>query len=140
MNTFTPYLTLDGNCREAMTFYQGCFGGELYTMTFGEANAGGPDSPESKDRLIHARLSGDNIAIMASDTMPGMQYDAGNNVSLSLGCNSNDEVDRLYAALSNGGGKGTMPPADQFWGSYFAMVTDKFGFHWMLGHEHVKQG
>lgn len=42
MKEITPYLNFDGNCREAMTFYQRCLGGELNVMTFGEA---GFDSP-----------------------------------------------------------------------------------------------
>jgi PhnB protein len=37
MKEATPYLIFNGNCREAMTFYQSCLGGELNVMTFGEA-------------------------------------------------------------------------------------------------------
>lgn len=29
MINLTPFLLFDGNCAEAMKFYQSCFGGEL---------------------------------------------------------------------------------------------------------------
>lgn len=132
MKTITSYLNFDGNCREAMTFYQQCFGGELQAMTFGEGEFESP--PEAKDRLIHARLANGSMVLMASDTMPGMPYQQGNNVWLSLECESVGEVEGLYEALS-AGGQGIMPPHDSFWGARFAMLTDRFGINWMLNSE-----
>lgn len=38
MKEITPYLNFGGNCREAMTFYQRCLGGELTVGTFGESD------------------------------------------------------------------------------------------------------
>lgn len=137
MNGTTPYLIFNGNCREAMTFYQSCLGGELATMTFGEAQQN--TAPEAKDRLIHARLANGPMVLMASDNMPGMDYRQGNDVFNSLDCDSDEEVDKLYAALSSGG-KTSMPPADAFWGAYFAMFTDRFGFNWMLSHGKPTKG
>lgn len=137
MKEITPYLNFDGNCREAMTFYQRCLGGELHVMTFGEGEFDSP--PEAKDRLIHARLTRGSTVLMASDTMPGMPYRQGNSAWLNLSCESAEEVDRLYPALADGG-SGAMPPHDSFWGARFAMLTDRFGVHWMLNYERAKQG
>ncbi len=50
MKAMTPYLNFDGNCREAMTFYHSCLGGDLNVMTFGESEFDSP--PEAKDRLM----------------------------------------------------------------------------------------
>lgn len=135
MKGITPYLIFDGNCREAVTFYQQCLGGELYAMTYAE---GEPDSPpEAKDRLIHARLTRGPLVLMASDNRPGMPYRQGNDAWLSLECESDEEVDSLYTALSDGG-RGGMAPHDAFWGARFAMLTDRFGINWMLNHERPK--
>jgi PhnB protein len=132
MKGITPYLIFDGNCHEAMTFYQQHLGGELYTMTYGE---GAPDSPpEVKDRLIHARLAREALVLMASDNRPGMPYQQGNDVWLSLECESIEEVETLYTALADGGREG-MAPHDAFWGARFAMLTDRFGINWMLNYE-----
>lgn len=135
MKEITPYLIFDGKCREAMTFYQSCIGGELFVMTFGEADP--KAAPAAKDRLIHARLAKGATVILASDNMPDMPYTQGNDLWLSAVCETDDEVDSLFPKLS-AGGKSVMAPHDAFWGSRFAMLTDRFGINWMLGHERPK--
>jgi PhnB protein len=137
MTGTTPYLVFNGNCREAMTFYQSCLGGELSIMTFGES--GQKTAPEAKDRVMHARLANGATVLMASDNMPDMEYQLGDNVWTCLECDSDEQVDKLYAIL-NAGGKDSMAPSDTFWGAYFAMLTDRFGFHWMLNHGKPNQG
>ncbi len=136
MKQITPYLIFDGDCREAMNFYKQCIGGELTITTFGE---GDPNArPDAKDRLMHARLERGPTLLMASDNMPGMPFTRGDNVSLSIACDSVDEVKKAFAALS-AGGKSIMAPADTFWNAYFAMFTDKFGMHWMLNFDYPKK-
>ena len=129
MKGLTPYLVFDGSCREAMEFYQQTLGGELQTMRFDQGSFDSP--PEAKDRLVHAHLSRGAFVLMASDTMPGMPYSQGNNAWLNLACDTPDELETLYSALSSGGREG-MAPHDSFWGDRFAMLTDRFGVHWML--------
>jgi PhnB protein len=136
MKAITPYLNFDGTCREAMTFYQKAIGGELFLTTFGDAAFESP--PESKDRVIHARLANGEAVVMASDTMPGTPYQQGNDVWLNIVCESDDEVGRLYGALVEGG-REVMAPHDAFWGSRFAMLTDRFGINWMFNHERPRQ-
>jgi PhnB protein len=55
----------------------------------------------------------------------------GNNFSISINTESEDEADRLFNGLS-AGGKVTMPMNKTFWSSYFGMFTDKFGIQWMV--------
>jgi PhnB protein len=132
MKEMTPYLIFNGNCREAMSFYQRCLGGDLRVSTYGE---GDPNTPENaRDRVIHARLTKGPTVLMASDNMPGMTYTAGDNYFVSLSCDRDDEVDTLFAALSTGG-HAQMPPTDAPWGARFAMFSDRFGIGWMLNHE-----
>jgi PhnB protein len=130
------YLNFDGDCRDAMTFYQQCLGGELEVMTFGDSQFEGQfeASPGAEGRILHAYLSDGTFSLMASDTMPGMRYQAGNQVSLLVVCDSDAQVDERFDALS-AGGQTTMPPDEAFWGAYFAVVVDRFGVGWMLSHE-----
>jgi PhnB protein len=136
MTPIAAYLNFDGDCREAMAFYQQCLGGKLEVMTFGATDFGGEFEPPPgmEDRIVHACLTGDGYSMMASDTMPGMPHTVGNNISLYLDCESADTVDRRLTALAEGG-RITMPAADTFWGAYFAMATDRFGISWMLSFE-----
>ena len=65
-----PYLQFKDNAREAMTFYQDVFGGDLVVNTFGEYGGGG-------DGIMHSQLEAPNgFTLMASDTPEGMP-DAG---------------------------------------------------------------
>ncbi len=138
MKDITPYINFDGTCREALNFYQKAIGGgELSIVTFAEA--GMNDVPGAKDRIIHGRLAKGSTVIMASDTMPGMPFTVGNNMWLNFFCDTDDEVQKLFTALS-AGGKDIMAPHDSFWGARFAMLTDRFGINWMLNHERVKHG
>lgn len=137
MRQIAPYLNFDGDCAEAMAFYQQCLGGELFAMTFADAKLG--TAPEHDGRVMHARLTlaGDAM-LMASDTMPGMSAPLvrGTNAWVHLACDDDAEVDARFAALADGGTP-TMAPHDAFWGARFAMLTDRFGVQWMLNHERV---
>lgn len=132
MKAFQPYLNFDGNAREAMTFYQKCLDAELFLQSFEEA---GFDAPAgSGERIMHARLTRGPAVLMASDTMPGSRFTAGNNFSVNIECESIPEIERLFAAFGDGGTV-TMPLQDTFWGARFGMLTDRFGVQWMFNYE-----
>ena len=137
MKAIVTYLNFNGNCREAMKFYQRCLGGELSIMPFSEAPGDFPK--EAKDRVMHARVTKDRTTLlMASDTMPGSNFVQGTNFSISIDCQSAEETDRLFNAFSENG-KITMPLQDAFWGARFGMLRDKFGINWMFNFEKPKQ-
>lgn len=129
MKEINAYLIFNGNCREAMTFYQKCLGSELQLITFGDMGGNAP--PDAKDRIAHARISKGATVLMASDNMPGMAFNAGDNYFVSLQCESVQETDKLFAALSEKGNT-IQPPQETPWAARFAMFTDRFGTKWML--------
>jgi PhnB protein len=137
MKALNPYLNFDGNAREAMEFYKTCLGAKLGIMTFGDSPMQSP--PGSEKRVMHARLTKGSLTLMASDTMPGMPFQQGTNFSLTIECETPQEVDQVFAALS-AGGKVTMPVQETFWAKRFGMLTDKFGVNWMLDLEKPQQG
>jgi PhnB protein len=53
---------------------------------------------------------------------------------LTLGVGSDDEAERIYAALSDGG-RVLMPMEETFFASRFAQVQDRFGINWMILHQ-----
>lgn len=125
------YLTFNGNCREAMTFYRDCLDGELDFQTIGESPMADKLPPQMKQRILHATLTKGDMVIMASDMVGEKGLIKGNSVSLMLNCSSEDEIKTLYAQLSRGG-EATHPLEDTFWGALFGDLTDKFGNHWLL--------
>ena len=130
MKELNAYIIFNGNCRQAMEFYQKCLGADLQTMPFGEM-PGGEKHPEAAGRLAHARLSKGRVLLMASDNMPGMDFHQGDNFSVCLDCDNEQEVDTLFAALSVKG-QVKMPPQETFWAKRYSMFTDQFGIGWML--------
>jgi PhnB protein len=133
MKDVLTYLNFDGETRRAMEFYHKCLGGELQVMGFGDIPGGCP--PEQKDRTMHARLTvNGRDVLMASDTQPGHKLERGNDFHVSVQCESIEEIERLFAAVGEGG-KVVMPLGDMFWGARFGMLKDKFGVQWMFNCE-----
>ncbi len=140
MTTINPYLTFDGNCEAAFLFYQSVFGGEFpYVSRFSEM----PENPnytvaeEDKNKIMHISLPiSKETILMGSDTSSafGPPIVNGNNFSISINTDTEEETERLFNALSVGG-KITMALEKTFWGSYFGMLTDKFGMQWMVSCE-----
>jgi PhnB protein len=124
-----PYVTFDGNAREAMEFYKDVFGGELAVSTFGEYGA--PD-PAIADNTMHAQLrTPQGFTLMASDTAPGMEHRPGTNIAISLSGPDADELRGFWDKLSSGGTV-AMPLEKQMWGDEFGMCVDRFGIAWMV--------
>jgi PhnB protein len=124
-----PYISFDGNARQAMEFYQSVFGGDLTLNTFGEYGA--PDAPGS-DKIMHAMLSADNgYTLMGADVPPGMEHRPGNTITISLSGDDGEELRGYWAKLSDGGTV-SLPLEKQMWGDEFGMCTDKFGVDWMV--------
>ncbi len=137
MTTVNIYLTFNGNCEEAFTFYQSVFGGEIpYMGRFGDmpSDSGHTLAPEDANKIMHVSLPiSKETVLMGSDTAGewAAGFTAGNNFSISINTDSKEEADRHFAGLS-AGGKVTMPMNSTFWGDYFGMFTDKFGINWMI--------
>jgi len=133
MTQINPYLTFNGNCRQAMTFYHECLGGELKMMTMKETPMAAQIPPEAQNNIMHANLQNGAIVLLASDGM-GTPLVSGNTNTISISCDTEEEINRFFNNLSSGG-QVTMPLAKQFWGGIFGMFTDKFGMNWMLNCE-----
>jgi len=63
----TPFLLFDGNCAEAMTFYQKCLGGELTLTKLGDTPMKAQFPPEKHSRIINAQLKSGAIEFSATD-------------------------------------------------------------------------
>lgn len=131
MTTINSYLTFNGNCREAMTFYAASLGGELVFQTIGESPLADKMPPKMKDGILHSTLTNGSVVIMASDMAGANGIVKGNAVSLMLDCSSEAEIKSCYEKLSTGG-KAEHPLAYTFWGALFGGLTDKYGNHWLL--------
>lgn len=129
----TPYLSFDGNAKQALEFYKEVLGAEIIGIqTFGEADY--PTPPEADNRVMHAKLSKGDISLMFSDTFPGKSVVVGTNITLTLEPESEEEIQSLYDSLRKGG-KVLMELEDTFWGAKYGSVQDQFGVIWELNYQ-----
>jgi PhnB protein len=134
MPVLDNYLFFDGQCAQAMRFYERTLGAKLETvMTYAQSPDPAHCPAGAADMVMHASLLVDGRRLMASDVPPGMgsgpQPMAG--FALSLGYPTAAEAARIFDALSQGG-KVTMPMQKTFWAEAFGMLTDRFGTPWMV--------
>ncbi len=132
------YLTFNGNCREAMTFYQSCLGGELTLQTIGESPLADKMPEQMKAAILHSTLTKGALVLMGTDMTGDKGLIKGNSISLMLECRSEEEIRIRYALLSEGG-EATHPLEDTFWGALFGDLTDKYGHQWLLHFDKSKE-
>lgn len=137
MKSVNPYLTFNGNCREAMMFYKKCLGGKLVFQTVGESPLSEKMPEKMKDCILHAALTTGSLLLMGSDMVSENGLIKGNAVSLTLNCSNEKEARSFYKKLS-AGGVATHPLEDTFWGALFGGLTDKYGNHWLLNYKKIK--
>lgn len=137
MATINPYLNFNGNCEDAFNFYKAVFGGEFLDLQrFKDAPPEGEIPEAEAERIMHISLPiGDGSILMGSDSPSSMgKVTEGNNVQISIQTEDDEETDRLFNGLSEGG-QVIMPLQEMFWGARFGMLIDNFGFQWMVNQE-----
>lgn len=143
--TVTPYLSFDGNTREAFAFYAKALGAKIETMMRyddmpapagdGAGCAEGP--PPGGNAIMHACLALPGGAMLfAGDAPPGRAYEGIKGVMLAIQYDTVGQAHGAFETLAQGG-QVTMPMAPAFWAKAFGMLTDRFGVHWAVNGEPV---
>ncbi|EOQ18670.1 VOC family protein [Bacillus cereus] len=130
-----PYLMFNGQAEEAMNYYISICGGSINFLTkYGEnkEHLPHPISEEELDRVIHAQFTLMGNSLYCSDRAGENQvFEQGNSISLTIECESEEEIERLYVELAKNG-KIFMPLQDTFWNAKYAVFADKYGITWQL--------
>ncbi len=138
MTYINPYISFNGKCREAMTFYKECIGGELSIQTIGESPMAGKMPNASDSDVMHSSLMKDGKALLLASDMGPDNLEVGNVLSITLNCDSEQEIRLVFEKLSQGGTvKSELQ--EQFWGAIYGEVFDKYGIKWLLNYQKVKQ-
>jgi PhnB protein len=140
MINITPYLLFDGNCAEAMTFYQSCLGGELAIAKVSDTPMKDQMPPELHNKIIHAHLKSGAIEFSATDWLhPTRVPRQGNTVCLYINSGTYSELRALFDKLSTGADKQLLDDLrDMPFGSY-GHLADKYGVHWFFQGEKKQQ-
>jgi PhnB protein len=122
LQTVAPYLVI-ANCANALAFYAKAFGAKaLFRLS------------EASGRIGHAEMRIGDSVVMMSDEYPEMGM---------VGPGTNASPVRLHLAVKNvdtfvrkavaAGAKLIRPVQDQFYGSRSGVVSDPFGYSWIVG-------
>jgi len=134
MTQLSPYINFNGECRQAMHFYQECLGGELHLQTIAGSPIEAACPPAIWDQILYSTLINKGIFMMGSDMQGLVQTVKGNNIAISVNCSSEEEINSFFKNLS-AGGEIIEDLKKQFWGGLFGVLTDKFGIRWMFNYE-----
>jgi PhnB protein len=130
----TPFLLFDGNCAEAMTFYQKCLGGQLTLTKLADTPMKAQIPPEKHNRMINAHLVSGAIEISAADWMasPAFEPIQGNMFSIFVIGGAYDELKAVFDKLAEEASKEWFQELhDMPFGTY-GQFFDRFGVQWIF--------
>lgn len=132
------YLNFPGTCQEAMSFYEKHLGAKvLFKMKFSEMSSTG--TPQqlppglNPEGILHARFALGDTAVLASDG-PAERVLPMRSAYLCLNVDSNEEAERIYNVLAEGG-EVFMAMSETFFAHRFGQLRDRFGVNWMVIHD-----
>jgi predicted 3-demethylubiquinone-9 3-methyltransferase (glyoxalase superfamily) len=129
----TPFLMFqNGRAHEALDFYVATLP-DTRVVALEEFGAGDV-GPAGSVKFATLDVAGQRVH--CTDSPAPHAFDFTPSFSFWFECASADEVDRLAAALSDGG-LFLMPPADYGFAPRFAWVQDRFGVSWQLVFGHA---
>jgi predicted 3-demethylubiquinone-9 3-methyltransferase (glyoxalase superfamily) len=109
MPTITPFLWFDGQAEEAMNFY---------ASIFERSKVISVNRAQGKVMSVQFELEGQRFIALNA----GPQYKFSEAISFFVGCETQEEIDTLWAKLTADGGS----PSQCGW------LKDKFGVSWQI--------
>jgi len=130
----TPFLLFDGNCAEAMSFYQACLGGELVLTKVGDTPMKEMFPAEKHGRIINAQLKSGAIEISATDWMASPAFDPilGNMSALFIVGGAYDELKSVFDKLAAGAERERFQELHDLPFGTYGQFYDKYGVQWIF--------
>lgn len=110
------YLNVE-NCKEAIKFYEEVFQTSVEMIM------------EQEGKVLYSELTLGNTLINLSDI--NTELVIGNNYSITVDVDSDEEVLRIHDLLVDGG-KVQMELQETFFATKYVFLTDKFGINWQI--------
>jgi PhnB protein len=136
MTTIQPWINFNGNAYEAFTFYKSIFGGE-FTKVLRLKDLAGPEflvSETDAEKIMQIVLPIGGSTVLVGNDVPsflGKVNENENRSKIYLHVESKDEAEKIFVGLSVDA-QVEAPLGDSPWGTYFAMLRDKYGIEWVV--------
>ncbi|MFB9327060.1 VOC family protein [Paenibacillus aurantiacus] len=125
----TPFITLNGNAREAIQFYESALEARVvFLQTYGE----GPEDPShplpvhAKDRVAHSVLKIGEAELFVADSISDEPNATGDRLQICITTPDAATSARFFDALLEGG-QVVMPLQEIYFSPAFGVITDRFG-------------
>ena len=129
----TPFLLFDGNCADAMRFYQSCLGGELTVTMLADTPMKDQAPPELHDKVAYARLVHGEVDISATDWQHQTRRPRqGNTVAVYLTGRSYEELQPIFDALAVGADPDLLDELRDLPFGIYGHLADRYGVHWFF--------
>jgi PhnB protein len=141
MARVNTYLNFIGKTEEAFNFYKEVFGTEITSLTRMKdmpRPEGAPSLAESEGNLImniQMPITNGHV-LMATDMIVSMGHNlkVGNNVTISLDLDSQEEAEKIYNKLLTNSPENSGPLAPMPWGALWGSCEDQYGIRWMISY------
>jgi PhnB protein len=129
----SPFLLFDGNCAEAMAFYQACLGGELDITRLGDTAMGTDAPPEQRRKVTYARLQSGAVELSATDWLhPTRAPRPGNTVAVYLQAEGAGELRAAFDQLAVGADPDLLDELRELPFGTYGHLADRYGVHWFF--------
>lgn len=133
MTSLTPFLLFDGNCAEAMAFYQSCLNGELTIIKVADTPMKNQIPPEKHQRVTYAHLKSGAIEFSATDWLHPVQTPKqGNTVAMYITGGTFQELRTIFDRLAAGADKALLDDLREMPFGTYGHLADKYGVHWFF--------
>lgn len=123
----TTFLMFEGAAEQAMNFYISLFDRSKIVSI----KRYGPNEPGKEGTVQHAIFELDGQQLMCIDSPTPHAFTFTPAMSLFVSCSDEPQIDRLAAALAEGG-QPLMPLGSYGFSKKFAWLQDRFGVSWQL--------
>ena len=131
MLSLTPFLLCDGNCAEAMQFYQSCFGGDLTLTRLCDTPMRAQFPPEQHHKITYALLKSGNVEFSATDWLHAThQRQLGNTTAMYVTGDSLEELSPIFEKLRKGADQEFLVELREMPFGIYGRFTDRYGVEW----------
>jgi PhnB protein len=129
----TPFLLFDGDCAEAMRFYQTCLGGELRVTTLADTAMAAEHPVENHGKVVNAFLKSGAIEFTATDWLhPTRVRNQGNNVGMFVNGGTYEELRAIFDKLAVGAPEEYLDDLRPMPFGTYGHLIDAYGIQWFF--------
>jgi PhnB protein len=133
MLALTPFLLFEGNCAEAMQFYQSCFGGDLALTRLADTPMKAQYPPEQHQKITYAFLRSEAVEFSATDWLhPTRQPLQGNTTAMYVTGDGYDELSPVFDKLRDGADAQFLTELRAMPFGTYGRLTDRYGVEWFF--------